>query len=105
MNCSEAEKVILAAGRADGLADAAGHMEANNLKLSTMKRTVIGGSACPPAMLDAFREKYGVTVNHAWGMTEMSPIGTGTLKGKHLEADWHNPAQHPAPAGPRGVRR
>jgi len=57
--------------------------------LSSMKRTVIGGSACPPAMLDAFRDKYGVVVNHAWGMTEMSPIGTyGTLKGKHLDADW-----------------
>ncbi len=62
------------------------YLEQQGLKLSTMKRTVIGGSACPPAMLDAFRDKYGVTVNHAWGMTEMSPLGTyGTLKGKHLK--------------------
>ena len=41
-----------------------------------MKSTVIGGSACPPAMIRAFGEKYGVHVLHAWGMTEMSPLGT-----------------------------
>ena len=41
-----------------------------------MRRTVIGGSACPPAMMKAFQERYGVQVLHAWGMTEMSPVGT-----------------------------
>jgi fatty-acyl-CoA synthase len=41
-----------------------------------MRRTVIGGSACPPAMIKTFRDDYGVTVLHAWGMTEMSPVGT-----------------------------
>jgi 3-(methylthio)propionyl---CoA ligase len=46
---------------------------------------VIGGSACPPAMIHAFQEDYGVEVLHAWGMTEMSPLGTlCTLKNKHL---------------------
>ncbi|HVJ59202.1 MAG TPA: 3-(methylthio)propionyl-CoA ligase [Burkholderiaceae bacterium] len=60
------------------------HTEANNLRFSTMRRTVIGGSACPPAMLQLFQDKYGVEVLHAWGMTEMGPLGTaGTLKGKH----------------------
>ena len=60
------------------------HTEANNLRFSTMRRTVIGGSACPPAMLQLFQDKYGVQVLHAWGMTEMGPLGTaGTLKGKH----------------------
>jgi acyl-CoA synthetase (AMP-forming)/AMP-acid ligase II len=60
------------------------HTEANNLRFSTMRRTVIGGSACPPAMLKLFQDKYGVKVLHAWGMTEMGPLGTsGTLKGKH----------------------
>jgi fatty-acyl-CoA synthase len=60
-------------------------MKPNNLKFSTLKRTVIGGSACPPAMIAAFREEYGVEVLHAWGMTEMSPLGTlCTLKNKHL---------------------
>jgi fatty-acyl-CoA synthase len=47
-----------------------------------MRRTIIGGSACPPAMMDTFEAQYGVQVIHAWGMTELSPIGTvGILKG------------------------
>ena len=63
-----------------------GYMKPNGLKFSTLKRTVIGGSACPPAMIDAFREDYGVEVLHAWGMTELSPLGTlCTLKNKHLK--------------------
>ena len=85
----EQEKVTFSAGVPTVWQMLLSHMDANGLKLSTMKRTVIGGSACPPAMLDAFRDKHGVTVNHAWGMTEMSPIGTyGTLKGKQMDADW-----------------
>ena len=59
-----------------------GHTEANGLQFSSMRRTVIGGSACPPAMLKMFEDKYDVQVLHAWGMTEMSPLGTVcTLKG------------------------
>ncbi len=62
------------------------HMQTGGLKFSTLKRTVIGGSACPPAMIDTFREQYGVDVLHAWGMTETSPLGTVcTLKNKHLK--------------------
>ena len=45
-------------------------------KLESLKRTVVGGSACPPSMIDAFRENFGVDLVHAWGMTEMSPLGT-----------------------------
>lgn len=57
----------------------------NNLTFSSFKRTVIGGSACPPAMMKTLRHTYGVEVVHAWGMTEMSPLGTaGTLQSKHL---------------------
>src|SRR6476659_4673843 len=64
------------------------HVEANDLKFSTVKRTVIGGSTCPPAMMDAFEDKYGVQVIHAWGMTELSPMGAlGKLKGKHAKLD------------------
>jgi acyl-CoA synthetase (AMP-forming)/AMP-acid ligase II len=62
-----------------------GHMQAGGLRFSHLNRTVIGGSACPPAMIRAFQEDYGVDVLHAWGMTEMSPLGTlCTLKNKHL---------------------
>ena len=56
------------------------------LKFSSLKRTVIGGSACPPAMITAFQDGYGVEVLHAWGMTEISPLGTlCTLKNKQLK--------------------
>jgi fatty-acyl-CoA synthase len=62
------------------------HMKANGLKFSSLNRTVIGGSACPPAMIQTFMDDYGVEVLHAWGMTEMSPLGTlCTLKNKHLK--------------------
>lgn len=45
-------------------------------KLSSLKSTVIGGSACPPSMIDTFRDDYGVETIHAWGMSEMSPLGS-----------------------------
>ena len=61
------------------------YVGAQGLKFSTLKRTVIGGSACPPAMITAFQDGYGVEVRHAWGMTEMSPLGTlCTLKNRQL---------------------
>jgi fatty-acyl-CoA synthase len=81
----EAERVTLSAGVPTVWQGLLGHTETNNLRFSTMNRTVIGGSACPPAMIKLFQEKYGVQVLHAWGMTEMSPVGTvGTLKVRHM---------------------
>jgi fatty-acyl-CoA synthase len=57
-------------------------------KLTTLKRVAIGGSAVPEAVLRAFEDEYGVEVIHAWGMTEMSPIGTiGKLLPETYEAD------------------
>lgn len=82
----EAEKVTFAAGVPTVWQMLLSHMKPHALNFSSLKRTVIGGSACPPAMIDAFRESYGVDVLHAWGMTEMSPLGTlCTLKNKHLD--------------------
>jgi fatty-acyl-CoA synthase len=52
------------------------HLEATGAKLPYLKKVVIGGSACPRAMTQTFQEKYGVEVIHAWGMTEMSPLGS-----------------------------
>lgn len=55
-------------------------------KLDSLKRNVVGGSACPAAMMKAFRDIYQCETIHAWGMTEMSPLGTGNqLKAKHLQ--------------------
>jgi fatty-acyl-CoA synthase len=81
----ESEGVTFAAGVPTVWQMLLGHMKPSGLRFSTLNRTVIGGSACPPAMITAFREDYGVDVLHAWGMTEMSPLGTlCTLKNKHL---------------------
>ncbi|GEN07278.1 fatty-acyl-CoA synthase [Myxococcus fulvus] len=44
--------------------------------LSAMRTMLIGGSAAPPAMIDGFRQRHGLEVTHAWGMTEMNPVGT-----------------------------
>ncbi len=80
----ESEKVTFSAGVPTVWQGLLAFMEANELKFSTMNRTVIGGSACPPAMIKLFQDKYGVQVLHAWGMTEMSPLGTAcTFKYKH----------------------
>ncbi|HEX5211214.1 MAG TPA: fatty-acid--CoA ligase [Pseudolabrys sp.] len=51
-------------------------LEKTGAKLPHLKRVVIGGSACPRAMTKTFEEVYGVEVIHAWGMTEMSPLGS-----------------------------
>jgi 3-(methylthio)propionyl---CoA ligase len=81
----EAERVTYAAGVPTIWQMLLGHMKTAGLRFSTLKRTVIGGSACPPAIITAFNDEYGVEVLHAWGMTEMSPLGTlCTLKNKHL---------------------
>lgn len=83
----EAEGVTMAAGVPTVWQGLLSHMESAGVKFSSLTRTVIGGSACPPAMLQAFEEKYHVHVIHAWGMTELSPVGTVcTLKPKHKDA-------------------
>ena len=82
----ESERVTLSAGVPTVWQALLAHTESHQLTFSTMRRTVIGGSACPPAMIRTFGEKYQVQVIHAWGMTEMSPLGTAsTFKSKHLD--------------------
>ncbi len=81
----EAEGVTISAGVPTVWQGLLGYMDANHLKFSTMRRSAIGGSACPPAMIKKFRDDYGVHVTHAWGMTEMSPIGTAAgFKAQHV---------------------
>ena len=82
----ETEEVTMSAGVPTVWLGLLAYMKQNNLRFSTLKRVVIGGSACPPAMIKTFQDEYGVNVLHAWGMTEMSPLGTaGTFKAKHLK--------------------
>ena len=81
----ESEGVTVSAGVPTVWQGLLAHVGSNGLTFSTMRRTIIGGSACPPAMMSAFEDTHGVQVIHAWGMTELSPIGTvGILKGPQL---------------------
>ncbi|HEX6018659.1 MAG TPA: 3-(methylthio)propionyl-CoA ligase [Burkholderiaceae bacterium] len=83
----ESEGVTVSAGVPTVWQGLLAHVEANNLTFSTMRRTIIGGSACPPAMMRTFQQRYDVDVLHAWGMTELSPVGTVcVLKAKHANA-------------------
>ncbi|QJQ05036.1 fatty-acid--CoA ligase [Undibacterium piscinae] len=81
----EQEKVTFSAGVPTIWLGLLTYVAQNNLTFSSFRRTVIGGSACPPSMMKTLRHTYGVEVIHAWGMTEMSPLGTtGTLQAKHM---------------------
>jgi len=80
----ESEGVTMSAGVPTIWMGLLNYVKANNLKFSTFKTTVIGGAACPPSMIRTFENDYNVEVVHAWGMTELSPVGTlGRLKSKH----------------------
>jgi 3-(methylthio)propionyl---CoA ligase len=82
----ESEEVTMSAGVPTVWLGLLNYMREQKLRFSTLKRVVIGGSACPPAMTRAFQEDFGVEVLHAWGMTEMSPLGTVcTFKPKHAK--------------------
>jgi fatty-acyl-CoA synthase len=62
------------------------HLEATGGRLPHLERVVIGGSACPRAIAQKFQDVYGVHVIHAWGMTEMSPLGSAcSLKPEYAD--------------------
>ncbi|MEV4310854.1 long-chain fatty acid--CoA ligase [Actinocrispum sp. NPDC049592] len=52
------------------------HLDAHPQDISSLRDVVVGGSACPPALMRAFNDRYGVHITHAWGMTETSPLGS-----------------------------
>ena len=81
----EAEQVTFSAGVPTVWLGLLNHVQGNGLKFSSFKSTVIGGAACPPSMISTFEDDFGVEVVHAWGMTELSPLGTlCRLRAKHL---------------------
>ncbi|HSV18150.1 MAG TPA: 3-(methylthio)propionyl-CoA ligase [Casimicrobiaceae bacterium] len=86
----EQEKVDCSSGVPTVWFNLIAYLQEHGRKLTTLKRTIIGGAACPPAMIRILRDDYGITVTHGWGMTEMSPIGTiNNPKARHagLDAD------------------
>ncbi|MBC6606746.1 long-chain-fatty-acid--CoA ligase [Hymenobacter sp. BT188] len=81
----EQEKVTFTAGVPTIWFGLLTFMREKKLQFSTLKRMIVGGSSCPPALLKAFDEELHIEIRHAWGMTETSPLGTAcTLKAKHL---------------------
>jgi fatty-acyl-CoA synthase len=75
----EVEQVTIASGVPTVWQGLLAYMEENSLGFAFLKRAIIGGSACPPAMLSALEERHGVSVIHGWGMTETGPVGTVSL--------------------------
>jgi fatty-acyl-CoA synthase len=84
----ESEKVTFSAGVPTVWLGLINYALQHQLAFSTFRRTVIGGAACPPAMMDTLIDRFDVEVVHGWGMTEMSPLGTtGGLLSRHLTLD------------------
>lgn len=82
----ESEKVSFSAGVPTVWLGLVTYAQQNDLKFTHFRRTVIGGSACPPTLMKTLIDNFGVEVVHGWGMTEMSPLGTaGGLLAKHKE--------------------
>ncbi|ARU06673.1 long-chain fatty acid--CoA ligase [Comamonas serinivorans] len=85
-NLIEAEGVSIALGVPTVWQMLLGHVAKHKQRFSTLKLTVIGGAAAPAAMIQTFEKDYGVEVRHAWGMTEMSPLGTAASLGRRQAA-------------------
>ncbi|MFC3678537.1 3-(methylthio)propionyl-CoA ligase [Bacterioplanoides pacificum] len=61
------------------------HMDSIGKKLDSVENVIVGGSAAPLSMIRAFQEKHDAFLIHAWGMTEMSPVGTLNSHNRHME--------------------
>jgi fatty-acyl-CoA synthase len=84
----EAEGVTLSLGVPTVWLGFEAHLATNDLRCTSLNRILSGGSAVPPALIDAFENRHGITVIQGWGMTEMSPLGsTAVPKAKHQGAD------------------
>ena len=82
----EEEEVTFSAGVPTVWLNMLKYLADSGKQVRTLNRVVIGGAACPPSIMEEFEDRYGVYVHHAWGMTEMSPLGTvNTLKPEMLE--------------------
>jgi fatty-acyl-CoA synthase len=71
-----AERPTLGAAVPTIWTDLLAHLDANPTDTSSLGEVIVGGSACPPALMHAFSDRHGIEIVHAWGMTEMSPLGS-----------------------------
>lgn len=82
----QAEKVTLTAGVPTLWMGILNLLENERYDMSSLRGMIVGGAAAPQSMIEAFEKKHGITVMHAWGMTEMSPLGT-TSRLKSYQSD------------------
>ena len=78
------EKVTMAAGVPTVWLSLLNHWRAEKTTVPSLKRTIIGGTAVPQSMIETFQEEFNVDVRHAWGMTEMSPLGTVSIPNEKI---------------------
>lgn len=83
----ESERVTIAAGVPTLWIGLYHHLKAHEHDISSLRSTVVGGAAMPRALIEAYQEELGVEVLHAWGMTELAPLGTVSRLRGHM-ADW-----------------
>lgn len=74
------EGVTMSAGVPTVWLNLLAHLRSSGERVDTLQRVVVGGSACPLSVMEEF-DTYGVDTRHAWGMTEMSPLGTSNSSG------------------------
>jgi fatty-acyl-CoA synthase len=72
----ERERVTSGGGVPTIWNDLVRHLDEHRPDVSSVQRLMVGGSACPPALMRAFQDRHGIEIVHGWGMTEMSPVGT-----------------------------
>jgi len=70
------ERPTRASGVPTIFADLLAYLDTHDVDTSSMVEATVGGAACPPALMHAYQERYGIRIMHSWGMTEMSPLGT-----------------------------
>jgi acyl-CoA synthetase (AMP-forming)/AMP-acid ligase II len=85
----EEEKVTVAAGVPTVWLDLLGYADEHKPDLSSIRTVIGGGSAVPLSLMQAFQERHGITMTQAWGMTEMSPLGTVARPPAGLDEDEH----------------
>ena len=72
----EAEKVTGGGAVPTIWTDLLRYLDEHETDTSSLRRVIVGGSACPPSLMRAYDERHNIEVLHAWGMTEMSPLGS-----------------------------
>lgn len=83
----ETEKPTLAAGVPTIWSGLLSELDSNPRDVSSLRDVIVGGSACPPALMEAFESRHGLRLVQAWGMTETSPLGAVAREPHRADAD------------------